>query len=267
MGAGALEIATKKLPEVRVLDVRQLTEPQKKKLIELAEDVWSKSTPMDWGIREEPDASLKELDAWLLERFGIDLSLSAIYSDVVTTVRSRIAVARDKEETIRTHQRVDVAAVANSIADIVRVLRDSKQFPEAFVESDASTIPFDFSSSKSLELDCTPILHEAVVEIKNGGSEKVLLHAQYPRPIAQVIVKSLLLGRRQFKVPDSPSTAEEALRNFDAWMPTIMERLQESVRTSAVGTRYEQQVLDACLRSLSLDVRATEPEFYGHAHV
>ena len=36
---------------------------------------------------------------------------------------------------------------------------------------------------------------------------------------------------------------------------------------SAIGTRYEQQVLSACFRELKLDVRATVPQFYGQARL
>jgi hypothetical protein len=267
MGAGALEIATKKVPELRVVDVRTLTATEKQTLIALAEEAWDKSPAMDWGTREEPDAPLKALDSWLLKACEVKLPLSKVYADIVATVRSRVMVARDKDETTKSHQRIDVAAVATSIADIVRVISDSKQFPEAFYEPGTPTIPFDFSGAKSLELDCIPILHEAVVTVRNAGSDEQLLNAQYPRSVAQVIVKALLLGRRQFTAPESPSAAEQALQTFDTWMPSIMDKLEESVRASAVGTRYEQQVLDACLRSLSLDSRATEPEFYGHARI
>lgn len=267
MGAGALELATKKLPEIRVPDIRNLTAAERKQLIKLAENVWNKSIPMEWGTGQEPSKLLLELDTFLLALTGADVSLSQIYSDINSLVSSRILIARDKEQTIKNHQRVDVVAVARSITDNVQTLFESKRFPDDFYDTRNLGIAFDFTNAKSLDLECIPMLHQAVVEVRNAASNEVLLHAQYPRSVAQVIVRALLLGRRRFTAPDNADAAQEALANFEKWIPTIVDRVEEGARMSAVGTRYEQQVLSACFRILNLDLRAVAPQFYGHARI
>ncbi len=267
MGAGALELATKKLPDVCVPDVRKLTKADREELICLAESVWGKSLPIQWGTGCEASADLRKLDTFLLRLTDTAVSVSQIYSDVDATVNSRILIAKDKKQTTKKHHGVNVAVVANGIAGSVSTLLESKQFPDAFHIADGPGITFDFSSANALDLDCTLILNEAVVDVANAISKEVLLHAQYATPVAQVIAKALLLGRRRFTVPDNPDKANEALANFDAWIRVIVEKIEEGARMSAVGTRYEQQVLDASFDALKLDPRATAPQFYGHAHV
>lgn len=267
MGAGALELATKKLPEVRVPDIRNLSADERSQLESLAESVWKEQSPVEWATGQQAGKALQELDTFLLALAGAEIPLERIYADINDVVRSRILVARDKEQTTKSHQRVDVDAVARSIAESVKTLLDSKRFPDDFFDGGGADLVFDFTDSRTLDIECVPMLDQAIVDVKNGVSNDVLLNAQYPRPIAQVIVRALLLGRRRFAIPNDAATAGQALSNFDKWLPTILEKVEQGARMSAVGTRYEQQVLSACFRVLKLDVRATAPEFYGQARL
>jgi enamine deaminase RidA (YjgF/YER057c/UK114 family) len=267
MGAGALELATKKLPEIRVPDIRNLSAAEKDQVVSLVDSVWKEQSPVEWTTEKQAIKALQELDTFLLALVGAEIPLIQIYADINDVVRSRIFVARDKEQTTKSHQRVDIAAVARSIAESVQTMLDSKRFPDDFYDGGSPGIVFDFTNSKSLEVECAPMLGEAVVDVRNGVSDEVLLSEQYPTPVAQVIVRALLLGRRRFVVPNDAATAEEALANFDKWLPTILERVEDSAKMSSLGTRYEQQVLTACFRALKLDVRATAPQFFGQARL
>jgi hypothetical protein len=267
MGAGALELATKKLPEVRVPDISNLGEAAKAQLIALVESVWKEDSPVEWGTQHQPGKALRDLDTFLLALIGAEIPLVQIYADLNDVVRSRILIAQDKELTTKSHQRVDVAAVARSIAVSVQTLLDSKRFPDDFYHAESAGLVFDFTNSKSLDIECVPMLDQAIVDVRNGVTGDTLLSAQYSRPMAQVIVRALLLGRRRFVAPSDSASAEDAMQSFDKWLPTILERVEEGAKMSAVGTRYEAQVLSACFRELKLDVRATSPQFYGQARL
>jgi len=267
MGAGVLELATKKLPEVRVPDVRNLSAAERGQLVSLVESVWKEQSPVEWTTEQQPSKALQELDTFLLALIGAEIPLAQIYGDINDVVRSRILVARDKEQTSKAHHRVDVAAVARSIAVSVQTLLDSKRFPDDFYDAGSAGLVFDFTNCKSLDLECVPMLDQAMVDVRNAATGDILLSEQYPRPVTQVIVRALLLGRRRFVAPSDSASAEEAIQNFDKWLPSILERVEEGARMSAVGTRYEQQVLSACFRELKLDVRATSPQFYGQARL
>lgn len=252
---------------MRVPDIRNLSVAEKGQLAALVESVWKGESPVEWGTEKQPQKALQALDTFLLALVGAEIPLTEIYADLNDVVHSRILVARDKEQSTKSHQRVDVAAVARSIAVSVQTLLDSKRFPDDFYDSGSAGLVFDFTDSRSLDIECVPMLDQAVVDIRNAVTGDVLLNEQYPRPMAQVIVRALLLGRRRFVAPNDAALAEDALQNFDAWLSTILERVEEGARMSSVGTRYEQQVFSACFRELKLDVRATAPQFYGQARL
>ena len=217
---------------------------------------------------EKPTSvAIVEVDTFLLALIGAEIPLAQIYAELNDVVRSRILIAQDKEQTTKSHQRVDVAAVARSIAVSVQTLLDSKRFPDDFYDAESAGLVFDFTNSKSLDIECVPMLDQAIVDVRNAVTGDSFLNAQYPRPMAQVIVRALLLGRRRFVAPSDLASAENALQNFDNWLLTILKRVEECARMSAIGTRYEQQVLSACFRELKLDVRATVPQFYGQARL
>ena len=54
MGAGALELPTTLLRDVKVPDIRQLSSAQKKRVIQLSESVWAEDPPCDWRTEDEP---------------------------------------------------------------------------------------------------------------------------------------------------------------------------------------------------------------------
>lgn len=49
-----------------------------------------------------------------------------------------------------------------------KTLLDSKRFPDDFYEGGSAGIVFDFTSSKSLDIECIPMLDQAVVEVRNA---------------------------------------------------------------------------------------------------
>ena len=82
MGAGALELATTKILEVKVVDVRGLEgdESAKHELISLVNRVWTDTKPVDWSKTEKPPKEIRDLDEWFLSKMGTQVKLDRIYS-------------------------------------------------------------------------------------------------------------------------------------------------------------------------------------------
>lgn len=264
MGAGALELATEQIHGLRVVDLRDLKDDAraKKDLIALGEAVWTKTKPVNWEETEKPPQEMQDLDQWLLSRMCSTVTLDRLYADLVRTMEARLTVAEDKGIQIRKHQELDIAAVARSVADSVRPLLESKSFPDAFIPAGAKAQPVDFSRATKLEVECRPMMSEATLVVRNGSA--VLLEGQYPRSVAQVIVKSLLLGRRVFHYPEEPPVAAAALSEFAGWFPRVLDRIATGCGMSAVGTSYEEHVHNAVLQVLHLDPNISQPEFFGN---
>jgi hypothetical protein len=263
LGAGALELATTMIHGLRVVDVRDLKDSHAKNdLILLAQEVW-KTKPFDWSAEGSPPNEVQELDNWFLTQMGTTVTLDRLYSDLAATLRSRLTVAEDKEVQTKQGQQIDIDIVAGGIAETVRPLLESKRFPESFVDNGVETMPLDVSHASKLEIECRPMMDQALVSVTNGPTD-VLFEAQFPRSVAQVIVKALLMGRRNFSFPTEVASAERALKELSKWLPKVLQKITTGCGMSAVGTSYEEEVYDDVLEMLHLDKNVFSPEFYGN---
>ena len=263
MGAGALELATNPIQGLRMVDLRDLNDASATKdLIALANAVWTKSKPVDWSETERPPQELRDLDKWLLSGMRTTVTADRLYSDLVTTLKVRLTVAEDKNIQSKRGQQINVATVARSVADAVRPLLESKSFPDAFIDPGATTQAIDLDRPGKLEIECFPMMGQATILIRNDS--EVLLEGQFPRSVAQVIIKSLLFGRRRFNYPVEHIAADATLKEFSQWFPKVLDKIAIGCGMSAVGTSYEDLVYNAVLQALHLDAHISEPEFFGH---
>jgi hypothetical protein len=267
MGAGVLELATTMTHGLRVVDVRNLKDAKAiEDLVALAERVWTDTKPVDWETTDQPPAEVQDLDKWFLARLETKVTLDRVYADLTTTLRSRLAVAEDKDVQTKKGEKVNINTVASGVAETVRPLLESKNFPESFVDQAADMQTLDFTHAGKLEIECHAMMGQAALVVKDSGTE-VLVEGQYPRSVAQVIMKSLLMGRRKFNYPTEVADAEAALKSFSEWFPKILNKIAVGCGLSAVGTGYEKRVHDAVLEQLHLDAHISSPEFYGQVNL
>ena len=254
MGAGALELATTQIQELRTVDLRDLKDAAATKdLIALAEIVWTKTEPVNWCKTERPSQEVQDLDKWLLSRMGTRVTLDRLYSDLVRTLNVRLTVAEDKNVQTKKGHQVDIAKVARSVAETVRPLLESRSFPDAFIDHGSTTQSLDFSRAGKLEVESHPMMGEVTLVVRNRTGD-VMIEGQYPRSVAQVIIKSLLLGRRNFSYPVDSTSAEATLKEFSKWFPKVLEKITTGCCMSAVGTSYEERVYTAVLEVLPVHV-------------
>ena len=260
MGAGALEVATSRLPELKVIDIRTFSEPQRASLLSLAEEVWNNEAPCDWE-KGLPSAKLKMLDEWLLKQVKGVVSLSSVYADISNTCRARLGVAKERKTTKKTKSVSDVTKVAEGIVKRVEPLLKAHRFPESFCNG-SEHLAFKFNHER-LHVIVTPLLSETVIVVQDSGTGAVLMEQQFDRDVAQVIAKSLLLGRREFSSPANSGVAQCALKEFDQWFANIRDMVDEGCRSSSVGTSYEEQVHKAVFNQLGIHPKVEEPELFG----
>lgn len=266
LGGGALELATTMIRGLRVVDVRDLKDAAARNdLILLTHHVW-KTKPFDWSGEGRPPNEVQELDKWFLTQMGTAVTLDRLYADLAATLRFRLTVARDKDVQTKQGQQIDIDIVASGIAETVRPLLESKSFPESFIDNGVETMPVDVSHASKLEIECRPMMDQALVSITNGLTD-VLFEAQFPRSVAQVIVKALLMGRRNFSFPTETASAERALEELSKWLSKVRQKIATGCGMSAVGTSYEEEVHDAVLEMLHLDKNVFSPEFYGELRI
>jgi hypothetical protein len=261
-----LELVTTKIQDLRVVDVRGLKDKAAlAELLLLAEDIWTNTTPFDWR-EAKPAGQLRDLDQWLISRMKTRVTVGRLYDDLARTLNERLVVAEERQVQTKKGIQIDIKTVAHGVADSARPVLESIRFPESLADPGAPTSSVDFTGSGRLEIECHPMMDQAMLLIRDAH-QSVLLEGEYPRSVAQVIVKALLLGRRNFSFPTDEASAETTLKGFSRWFSKVLEKIQSGCAMSAVGSRFEEGVHTAVLEALHLDPKILEPEFYGHIQI
>ena len=252
MGAGALEVTTKRLPKVRVFDVRKLNGVDKAKVEELASQVWQNEAPGSWKRTERPGDHVERLDKFLLQKMGNPLSVEQIYRDLTETCRARWFVANNKGRAQKKKVNRDMGTVAEAIVLSISPFLSSRRFPEDFFAPDASSLRIKLPEGDKLHVTHHPLLNFADFTIINGATGELILKQQYGLAVAGVFLKALMLGRRDFVMPTEPEAADRAIMEFNKWFPDILRRINEACGQSAVGTKYEEELHAMVLDRLSV---------------
>ena len=196
MGAGALELPTKKLHDLRVVDVRGIKDASAvNEILTLADDVWTNTNPVDWAATK-PTTQLQELDRWLLSHMKSRVTIERLYFDLAKTLNDRLTVAEDRDVQTKQNIQIDIRTVAHGVAETVRPLLESIRFPESLTTSGALTEAVDFPSVGSLEIECRPMMDYAMLLVKSGR-ESNLLEGQYPRSVAPGCYQGIVDGKAE----------------------------------------------------------------------
>lgn len=239
MGAGALEAPTTKLRDYPVLDVRRLTKPQRKKLVALADAVWTKEGPLDWSSKHwNPGANIRALDAWLLGVAGSNVTVDGMYNDIRATCQSRILVAEDKKKKTKKQQSDSVGSVAATIAQAIGPILETKNFPEDFTNGAKLDIPLIFDRASLKEITVGHLLgsYDIQVRTRNGS---IVYEATHPAAVAEAIIRALLWGRSTFSVSSDAKQMDAAVNEFLKWVSHAEDEISTAISESALGTGYE----------------------------
>jgi hypothetical protein len=241
MGAGALEAATTKLRDYPVLDIRKLKPIARNKLISYAEAVWGEEAPIDWGSNDNdwaPKRRLRALDEWLLQTVVCDVSVDKMYEDIRATCRARIAVAEDKRKKTKKQQSDSIGSVAESIVREVESRMKSKNFPDDFAKDATLNLPLVFDRGSLKEITVSHLLDSYDIEVHTKGGATVY-SATHPRPVAEAIIRALLLGRSTFSVSTDRKAMDIAVNDFLGWISEAEKDIDRAITESAFGTGYE----------------------------
>jgi hypothetical protein len=239
MGAGALEAPTTKLRDYPVLDVRKLKPTQRKKLVTLAAVVWKKEQPIDWGSNDwQPDQRLRALDEWILETAERKVSVDQMYEDIRATSRARIVVADDKKKKTKKQQSDSIGSVADSIVQSVHPMLKTKNFPDDFVKGAKLDLPLVFDRSSLKEISIDHLLDNYDIQVSTKGNT-IVYSGSHPRPVAEGIIRALLLGRSTFSVSTDRKAMDAAVNDFLKWLEQAEKDIETAITESAFGTGYE----------------------------
>ena len=257
LGAGALELPTKKLRAIPVPDPRDLTDAQQHRLIKFATAVWQTSTPIDWAQNPNPSKELKALDKWLIARLNTDVSCRQIYKDLGDVSRARVQVARERSKSKKAAAEKDVSGLAEAICAKIRPLLEAESFPDGQLDGNQPATVFSLEGHETLHINFDPFLSNVDIRITDKSGD-VVLEGTHPKPIAELIVRALLIGRREFSVPTDERFAETLNQSFNNWFAGIELAIEKQIMQSAMGTAFEDDVRAKVLSRLRIDSNAGE---------
>lgn len=260
MGAGALEMPTRRLREVMVIDIRRLTAAQVRKLCLLGKRLW-KETPINWkDSTQNPGPALRKLDQFLLRIIGADVTLDDLYVAIKQAVSNRIRLSESKVKQSKAMHEADVQTVSRGIMESFRPMIEMGRFPEAFFDEEDSDV-IDLPEAE-LSLTITPFFGEAEVVIENGIGEEIL-KCNLSRAVAEVFARALLMGRRRFLLPRREEAAVVILDKFWDWLPPLLSKLNAECATSSLGTKYEGEIRRAAYEQLVISEEITNEHITG----
>jgi hypothetical protein len=258
MGAGALEAPTSKLRRYPVFDIRTLKPTEQKELIRLGRATWNSERPIDWSATgTTPGSCLRALDEWLLKRADTTITGDELYADLAATCHARILVARDKLTTKKKHKTKSIATVSKGIAEHLAPLINARLFPENFHTRLGASLPIHIPRKSLRRITIDPLLGQAEITFTGEGG-KVLFHGTFHLAVAEAIVRSVLLGRESFEVPESRKEANAAVAAFFDWFEDIQKRLNQAVNESALGTGYEDLLTTQIYQRLGVNSHAAD---------
>lgn len=262
MGAGALEWTTKQLRNARVLDIRHLTKEERRQLIVLARRVWKGEPTTNVNAGKPPGRQLRSLDTYVLSALGSSLSVDDAYEEISRAVSERRQKATSRKKLGKQSEAADIGEVVSNIVQQLEPLLASRQFPESYLVPTDQRQAVSIPHGEDVTVHADQLLSEAHVAIV-ARDARPLWEASLGHRQAEVIVRALQCGRREFTYPDSEQRASEILAEFRKTLGQILSRLSVLVSSSTVGTRYEEEVKRGCLRALGISPSIEDAEFWG----
>ena len=252
MGAGALEVTTTKIKTYPVVDIRQLSTDQRKMLIQLAELVWEKESPVDWSHpTAEPGSNLIGLDKWLLKLINSKIPVGRLYTDLREACSSRITIPSYKKIKKKKRQQDNIKTVAQAITKAVDEQVKSRNFPEDFIEDEELDIPLTFDRSSLSSITISPLISIYEFEVINSNGD-LIFDGSFSRPVSEAIIRALLWGRSTFSVKDDQDLMDKAVTKFISFVLDIEMKIDEMVNESALGTGYEDILKNEVFNQLGI---------------
>jgi hypothetical protein len=261
MGAGALEMPTTKLRKILVPDLRRLSTDKRNRLIKLAKAVWENDQPFNWkNSSSKPSQHIQKLDKFVLTEFGSGVSPENIYDGIRQALLARFTLAKEKAKAQKVAESINISSVAQAIIESFKQQLEGKRFPESFMPPNVDTLPIEIDPTAKLEVLVEPFMGESQVRIMTSDGE--ILNT-LKRPVAEVLLRSLMLGRRRFLIPKDQDVANKVLMEFWAWFPPLFDNILAECASSSLGTRFESDIRKATLNLIGWTDELTQKELYG----
>jgi hypothetical protein len=210
----------------------------------------------------QANATIRKLDTELMKVLGLSgVTVKDIRSEVARLTNSRKLLAAQRRTIKMASAELDVQEVAESIYEKLRPWLSGRRFPEDFqVGGDLIhlTLP-----NVALNVETFVMLGQCQLTIlqADASSRKVLYSASYDASVAEMILRALQFGRRDFHVVATHERAMAALDRFEDFLDELQARVDAAILDTGVGPRWEGEMKRRVLEQAHLDLRELRRPF------
>lgn len=248
LGVGYLTFGTKSLRRLPTVDLHAIKKDEAKAIIAAAKVLWS-GPAMDVSEFGTSDAQ-RDLDGAFLIAAGLPESrVSELHDQVAHFAEVRKSLQELKDRALVTSTTVNLSAVATEASEALGQWLAARRFPEDFCVTTAERLSF---GSTELGVTTEAILTQCSVEVTCSGG--TLLKQEYEVATAEVLLRALQLGRREFSLPASEDEADRALIALAVLLVDFNARFQVAMAEASVGSKYEDRIRRKALAMLGVEL-------------
>jgi hypothetical protein len=265
LGAGVLTLGVRSLIDLPCPDLGKSLEPKALAALAKALEALLETAPPS-ALEVRTGSAMRQLDIELMAILGFsDLKVNDVRSEVARLTASRKLLASERSSLALASANLDVQAVADSIFEKLKPWLSGRRFPEDFQSKEDLvhvTMP-----NVPLSADTMVMLGQCELKILQADqSRKVLFSASYDSAVAELILRSLQMGRRDFHVVATHERALAALDQLEDYLDELQLRLDSAISETGIGPRWEGEIRRRVLDQAKLDLRELRRPFDSQWH-
>lgn len=263
MGQGALQIPTEDLKTYEVPDIRNLSAAQTKKWKHATAEVLKGPRLPIHDLNSSPAQRL--LDGCVLQALGLDESrVDELYQDTERMARVRKLLAQ-RGQIRREKFEADLTTVAADIAHHVRPLLRNRRFPNDFIPTGSAVRTVQLGDAP-IHLDSELMLGRRTVTVSSDRGGVAIWEDDLSEPVAEVFIRAVQLGQRDFEVPADEERAHATIREFDRTMHELDVKLAELTAAQGASAAELREHAERELNWPVTDLTAPIPPAYRAEH-
>jgi len=240
LGAGVLTMGANNLRSLPSVDLKGISaHAHSHEALEAARELFRGAPP---DAEYYPDhAELRRLDEALLKCIDLDPSRAQELEMRVAELQDlRVQRAQARVKTRKETSSGDIETAAHNIIEVLQRWLGARRFPEDWIPEGSSQAQVLVPQGSAL-VSVDVMLNQATLTVESNQGA-VLLQRTWDIMVGEVVLKALLMGRRQFSVPENHEVAETVMGGFRALLEEYESLLEELLAQSPLGPRYDSEV-------------------------
>jgi hypothetical protein len=261
LGAGVLTLGASNLRSLPCIDLEQVARSSEvDAVLSAATSLMSAPPPDVADLRTRDDALA--LDCALVAALGLAPGKGAeVQEAVVQLASARLEKAKKRNAIRAVGEKADIASVVASISETLERWLRVRPFPEGFCDTSAGR-PLSLTD-RPLHVTFNPLIGSCDVTVSSS------LGVEYEETIgvrtAEVLARSLQMGRRNLALPSTEEEAAKAITALGNFLTELEAVFEQSVSEISLGDRHRGAALHGVLEKVHMPLDALRTPWDRHS--